>query len=82
MVKVSTLKNRCLNNGLLCYKNEIIYLGLIISVTGNISRDIKLNIESKRTSISMKYTNICTKNYLAPIKVKLAVLHSCVMTSL
>ena len=68
---INPKKSLCLNNGFLCYKNEITYLGLIISDTGNISGDIKLNIESKRSNISMKYANFCSKNYLAPIKVKL-----------
>ena len=43
---------------------------------------MKLNIEKKRSNITIKFTNFCSRNYLAPIKVKLAVLNSCVMSSL
>ena len=55
---------------------------MIFSDTGSISKDIKLNVKDKRSNVSVKYTNFCTRNYLAPIKVKLDVLHPCVMTSL
>ena len=58
------------------------YLGLIFSDTGKIGNDIKKNIQSKRSNVTLKYTNFCAKNYLAPLKVKLAVLHSCVISSL
>ena len=37
-----------LKNGLLKYKSKITYLGLIFSDTGSITKDMKLNIESKR----------------------------------
>ena len=71
-----------LDNRLLEYKESIVYLGLLFSDTGSISNDIKLNVQNKRNNISIKFTNFCAKNYLAPINVKLSVLHSCVMSSL
>ena len=71
-----------LDNGLLKYKSEIVYLGLIFSDTGKIGNDIKKNIQSKRSNITVKYTNFCAKNYFAPLKVKRTVLHSCVISSL
>ena len=70
-----------LQNGPLEYKNEIMYLGIIISDTGGINNDINLFIKEKRSNISVKYTNFCARNYLAPLSVKLSVLHSCVISS-
>ena len=70
-----------LKNGELFYKNEILYLGLLFSDSGNIGHDISLNIKKKRSNISVKYSNFCSKNYLAPLKVKLQVLNSCVLSS-
>ena len=67
---------------MLSYKKEIVYLGLLFSDTGNINHDVRLNIQNKRSNVSVKYTNFCSRNYLAPVKVKLTVLHACVMSSL
>ena len=50
--------------------------------TGNIKNDIKLNLNEKRSNITIKFTNFCARNFLAPIRVKLDVLHSCVMSSI
>ena len=72
----------CFTNGMLSYKKEIVYLGLLFSDTGNINHDVRLSIQNKRSNVSVKYTNFCSRNYLAPVKVKLAVLHSWVMSSL
>ena len=54
---LSTKRNvtSCLKNGELCYKKQIVYLGLIISDTGIISKDINLNINSKKCNISVKF---------------------------
>ena len=43
---------------------------------------MKLNMENKRANVTIKFTNFCAKNFLAPIKVKLDVLDSCVLSSL
>ena len=69
-----------LTNRLLNSKNEIVYLGIIFSDTGRINNGVK--VKGKRSDITMKYTNFCAQNYLAPFKIKLAVLHSCVKSSL
>ena len=71
-----------LKNGKLEYKSEIVYLGLILSDTGNIKTDIKLNLTEKHSNITVKFTNFCSRHFLAPIRVKLDVLHSCVMSSI
>ena len=71
-----------LRNGELNYKKQIIYLGLLFSDTGSISYDIHLNVSNRRSNVSVKFSNFCARNYLAPLKIKLAVLHSCVMSSL
>ena len=70
-----------LKNGELSYKKQIVYLGLLFSDTGIIKHDIDINIKS-RSNVSVKFSNFCSRNYLAPLKIKLAVLHSCVMSSL
>ena len=71
-----------LSNGFLSYKNQIVYLGLIFTDSGKIKEDIKTNINEKRSNITTKYTNFNAKYYLAPLKVKLAVVNACCMSSL
>ena len=71
-----------LNNGTLKYKNQITYLGVIFSDTLRINNDIKLFIRDNRNNITMKFSNFSAKNYLAPLKIKLEVLHSCIAPSL
>ena len=71
-----------LNNGTLKYKNQITYLGVIFSDTSRINNDIKLFIRENRNNITIKFSNFCAKNYLAPLKIKLEVLNSCIASSL
>ncbi len=71
-----------LRNGNLDYKSIVKYLGMKISDTGSIKGDVEINIESKRSNLTIKYGNFCRKNFLAPIDVKLHVLNSCVSASL
>ena len=71
-----------LNNGTLKYKNQITYLGVIFSDTSRINNDIKLFIRENRFNITIKFSNFCAKNYLAPLKIKLEVLNSCIASSL
>ena len=71
-----------LDNGMLEYKAEFVYLGAVISDTGNAKHDITRYVESKRSNITIKYNNFIQKNYLAPLSVKLMVLDSCVSSSL
>ena len=58
------------------------YFGVIISDTGSINNDVKRYIEGKRSNITIKYSNFCAKNQFAPLQIKLAVLQSCVISSL
>ena len=71
-----------LSNDYLEYKNTIKYLGVIISDTGNNIKDIQLFIQKKRADMYTKYTNFCAKDYLCPLRIKLKVLHTCMMTSI
>ena len=71
-----------LSNGLLSYKSVVKYLGMKISDTGCISGDIDLNIDAKRSSVTIKFGNFCRKNFLAPLDVKLNVLNTCASASL
>ena len=59
-----------LKNGPIEYKNQMVYLGGVISDTGNIDNDVSL------------YLNFCAKNHLAPLYIKLKVLDTCVSSSL
>ena len=67
-------KGKCnkllLNNGYLQYKNAIKYLGVIISDTGNIKKDVQMYIQKKRANVYTKFTNFCAKNYFCPLKIK------------
>ena len=71
-----------LNNGSLKYKKSVIYLGAIISDSGNINNDIQLHINDKRSNVTVKFTNFCSKNIIAPIMIKLKVLNTCVAPAL
>ena len=71
-----------LRNGFLIYKSVVKYLGMKISDTGNMKVDMDLNIDSKRSSLTIKFGNFCRKNFLAPLEVKLNVLNSCVSSSI
>ena len=71
-----------LSNGLLIYKSVVKYLGMKISDTGSMKFDIELNIESKRSSLTIKFGNFCRKNFLAPLETKLSVLNTCVSSSI
>ena len=71
-----------MKNGILPYKSVVKYLGILISDTGNIKTDVGLYIDEKRTELTIKYSNFCKKHFLAPLSIKLQVLHSCVCSSL
>ena len=71
-----------LNKGHLNYKKELTYLGVIIGDTGRLKEDIINSLEDKRGNVTIKFTNFCAKNFLAPLKIKLKVLKSCVVSSL
>ena len=71
-----------LSYGALEYKSVVKYLGMKISDTGSISEDIVMNIEDKKSNVTIKYGNFCRKNFLAPLDVKLTVLNTCVSASI
>ena len=71
-----------LKKGYLDYKSSQRYLGIIISDDGSIKHDVETFIKEKRGNVIIKFTNFCSKNPLAPIKIKLQVLDSCVLSSL
>ena len=69
-----------LDNGLLNYKSEIVSLRLIFSDPGKIGNDIKLNIQSKRSNITVNISISVRRTIWHPLTSN-TVLHSCVMTS-
>ena len=71
-----------LKNGYLEYKSTVKYLGMKFSDTGKLKHDIDVNIEGKRSNVTIKFANFCRKNFLAPLFIKLRVLSSCVTSSL
>ena len=71
-----------LNYGALKYKSVVRYLGMKISDSGNLMGDIALNLEDKRPNVTIKFSNFCRKNFLAPLDTKLTVLNTCVSASL
>jgi len=50
------------NSGILPYKSTVVYLGAIISDTGNLMSDVDKHTESKRSNITIKFNNFCSKN--------------------
>ena len=71
-----------LKNGILPYKNELKYLGIKISDSGNLREDVSRYVEAKRNNLSIKFRNFCRRHFLAPLFVKTKVLNSCVSSSL
>ena len=67
-----------LNNGILRYESEVVYLGAIFTDTGDIKNDINKYVDQKRSNVTIKYNNFIQRNYLAPLSIKLKVLDSCV----
>ena len=70
-----------LRNGVVNHLNEISYLGSIISSYGNVTRDIKLEVDSKVKHFN-KFYAFLYKNFNAPMSVKTKVLESCVCSAL
>lgn len=71
-----------LEHGTIEYEAKYVYLGVVVSDTGNISYDIDQFVQSKRANVTIKYNNFLRKNFLAPLPVKLKVLDICVSTTL
>ena len=71
-----------LKNGILGYKPIVTYLGVIISDTGSIRKDIEKYVEGKRANITIKYNNLIKKHFMIPLDIKLKVLDICVCSTL
>ena len=67
---------------MLKYKSVQEYLGVFVTDCGSIKHDITKFICEKRSNVLVKFTNFCSKNFLAPLSVKLTVLDTCVSSSL
>ena len=71
-----------LSQGYLKYKSIQEYLGVIITDGGVLKHDVSKFIRDKRSNILIKFINFVNKNFLAPLGVKLAVLDTCLASSL
>ena len=71
-----------LSAGVLKYKSEIEYLGVYVTDSGSLKKDIQRFVDKKRANVSIKYTNFCKANRNAPLHVKLDVLETCVAAAL
>ena len=70
-----------LKNGILEYKSVLTYLGVKISDSGCLKKDVEMYVQGKRSNVTIKYGNFCRKNFLAPLDVKFDVLNTCVSAS-
>ena len=71
-----------LNTGLLKYKPNFEYLGVIVSDSGVLKCDVISYIDHKRANVTVKFTNFYKTNRNAPLHVKLDVLDKCVTSAL
>ena len=71
-----------LDGGMLKYKSVQDYLGVYVTDCGILKQDVTKFIREKRSNVLIKFTNFCSKNFLAPLGIKLDVLDSCVASSL
>jgi hypothetical protein len=74
--------NLQLNYGVLEYKSKAVYLGGVVTDTGNLKHDVEEFVNGKRPNITVKYNNFVRKNNLAPVGIKLNVLDVCVTAAL
>ena len=85
IINPSIVDHKCnikLMEGYLEYKSTQVYLGVIISDDGRLAKDVRDYINEKRANVIIKFANFCAKTFLAPLKIKLSVLESCVISSL
>ena len=68
--------------GVLKYRKNIDYLGVIISDNGSIKDDVTRFIKQKRPDVTIKFSNFCKINRNAPLEAKLNVLDTCVSSAL
>ena len=68
-----------IDGGFIKYGNKFEYLGVVISDSGSVKKDVKYFLDNKRSNVSIKYLNFCMTNRNAPLSVKLDVLDRCEM---
>ena len=71
-----------IDDGYITHKDKLEYLGVVISNSGSVKKDVKAFLDIKRPNVSIKFLNFCMKNRNAPLSVKLEVLERCVSSSL
>ena len=71
-----------LKSGWLPYETSVVYLGAVVSDSGDIHADIKSHAQNKGKAVSIKFANFIMNNIYAPITVKYKVLKSCVEAAL
>ena len=71
-----------LEMGVLKYKESFKYLGVFISDSGSLKKDVKSYVDQKRGNVSIKFANFNKVNRNAPLSVKLKVLDTCVSSKL
>ena len=74
--------NLQLDFGALEYKSSSVYLGAVVTDTGNITHDIEKFVDLKRPNVTVKYNNFVRTNHLAPLGIKLNVLDVCASSAL
>ena len=71
-----------LSNGVMKYKQNFKYLGVMISDSGSLKHDVTSYITQKRSNVSVKFSNFCKVHCNAPLSAKLKVLDCCVSSSI
>ena len=71
-----------IGNTILEYKSSHMYLGHILSDSGDVKNNVKLQMDVKSPNVTFKLRNFIARNYIAPFDIKLKVVNSCVNTSL
>ena len=69
-----------LERGTICNESEFVYLGSIITDSGNVSHDLKAEIKKKEKKLN-KFFAFTTQNHNAPLEVKEKVLDSCIVST-
>ena len=64
------------------YKKVVTYLGAKISDSGIMLSDVNLYVKEKRRYVTVKFTNFCRKNFLAPFNIKIHILNTCISSTL
>ena len=79
-INSSETENIVLINGEISCKNEAIYLGSILTSTGNVNQDIAAEIKKREKQFN-RFQAFLRENYNAPLSVKGKVLDACVTSA-